>query len=45
MDGNQAMFTQTVDRHVLPPHIHEFLSVSATYLGVDIDSLGRETLL
>ena len=38
MAKQQAVLNDKVKLQALPPHIDEFLSVSASYLGVRIDS-------
>ena len=38
MANYQALSTDKVNLQALPPHIHEFLNVSASYLGVRMDS-------
>ena len=37
MANYQAISTEKANLQALPPHIHEFLTVSASYLGVRVD--------
>lgn len=41
MARHYILSTDYVDRQSFPPHIHEFLTVSASYLGVRMDSMDR----
>ena len=42
MTKHQALWTNNVKQRSLPPHLYEFLTVSASYLGVPIDSLNND---
>ena len=44
MDREQVTFTQTMSPQTMPAHLHEFLTVSARYLGVDMRSLNGESI-
>ena len=41
MAKHQALWTNNVNRRALQPHLHEFLTVSASYLEVSMDSLKK----
>jgi hypothetical protein len=43
MAKHQALWTNKVKQRSLPPHLSEFLTVSASYLEVSMDSLKKDS--
>ncbi len=44
MESTNTRLTQANNEHVLHGHINQFLTDSARYLGVEMDSINLETL-
>ena len=42
MAQQQGLWTNNVKRRAQPPHLREFLTVSASYLEVPMDSLNND---